>query len=386
MGASLAEELSNAIDGAELAAGGESSPGGDASGSTESAAPGGETGQESADRDAQGRFVSKQGEAGEQSGATQSAAQSDPNAAQGAQPAQAPGSESHSAEARSLVTPPATWSASAKAIYAQLPEAARREIVKRELDFARGIQQHAEKARGYDTLMAQVQPYEAMIRSENSTPDRAIASLLQSAYVLRTAPPQQKAQLIMQIAQQYGADLSPYFSQQAEQSAGQQDLSSVQQMVHQLVAPHIQKIQQWEMSQAEDKRRRDQQMDQEIQSQVMAFQSATNEDGSPKHLYFENVRGLMGAYYFNGQAESLDQAYEMACWAHPEVRAALQSEQQRSVEAQRLGEAQRRAREAKQSGFDVSGQGGVGIAGANQTSLRDELSQQLDAAMSGQRV
>lgn len=187
----------------------------------------------------------------------------------------------------------------------------------------------------------------------------------------------------MQVAQQYGADLSPYFTRQEQE---QQDLTQVQQMVQQLVAPHIQKIQQWEHSQEAAQQRQAQQMEQEITGQIEAFRDATNEDGTPAHLYFDNVRGLMSAYFSNGQAKTLEQAYEMACWANPEVRAALQAEQQRAAEAQRLGEAQRKARGAKQSGFDVTGQGGVGIAGANQTSLRDELSSQLEAAMGGYRV
>lgn len=376
MGASLAEELGAAIDGVELPSGDDVVDTGAAvdTGDVDTAAESG------AARDEHGRFAPKDARPAEADPADPAPADPavvDPNA-----PAIDPAIQ---AETRSAAIPPATWSASAKAIYATLPEVARKEIVKREADYSRGIQAHAEKAKVADTLMREIQPYEAMLRSEGSTPDRAIASLLRSAYVLRTASPQQKTELIMQIAQQYGADLS-LFQGQRQPAEGQQDLSQVQQMVQQLVAPHLQRIQSWEQQQTQAQQAQSMQMEQDIQSQIEAFQHATNEDGSPKHLYYENVRGAMSALIGNKQAASLEQAYDMACWANPEVRAALLADQQRAAEAQRLEEAKRKATGARNASFGVTGQGGVGISGATQSSLRDELSSQLDAAMGGARV
>lgn len=376
MGASLAEELGAAIDGVELPSGDDVVDTGAVvdTGNVDTAA---DTG---AARDEHGRFApkdTKPAEADPDAPAPAEPTAVDPNA-----PAIDPAIQ---AETRSAAIPPATWSASAKAIYATLPEVARKEIAKREADYSRGIQAHAEKAKIADTLMREIQPYEAMLRSEGSTPDRAIASLLRSAYVLRTASPQQKTELIMQIAQQYGADLSQLQGQR-QPAEGQQDLSQVQQMVQQLVAPHLQRIQSWEQQQTQAQQAQSMQMEQEISSQIETFQSATNEDGTPKHLYFENVRPLMSAYFANGQAKDLEQAYEMACWANPEVRAALLADQQRAAEAQRLEEAKRKATGARNASFGVTGQGGVGISGATQSSLRDELASQLDAAMGGARV
>lgn len=372
MGSSIAEELGKALDEAETidAAPIDTAP---VDVAPVEAAPV-DTG-----RDEKGRFAPKEEKPAE-------AAPIDPAApvtagASAAIDPQAP------ADTRAVSAPPATWSASAKAIYATLPEVARKEIAKREADYSRGIQQHAEAAKGYQSLMRAFQPYEAMIRSENGTPEGAIRDLLNTAYLLRTQSPQQKAQIVMQIAQKFGADLSPYLSQQAEQPAGQvQDMSQMQQMVNQLVSPHLQKIQQWEAQQQQARMTAEQQMEQDVSSQIETFQNATNEDGTPKHLYYENVRPLMSAYFANGQAKTLEQAYDMACWANPEVRAALQADMERSAEAKRLDEAKRKAAGARSASFNVSGQGGVGISGATQSSLRDELSAQLDAAMGGARV
>lgn len=381
MGASLAEELGAAIEGIDL-------PSGETDSAPVESAPV-ESAEPAADpsgRDEQGRFAAKVAEAPADPAKT---AENSSVVAETTEP-QTPEQQQAGADAKSIVTPPATWSAGAKAIYGQLPEVARREIAKRETDYARGIQQYAERAKVADAFQREAQPYEAMLRAEGSNAVAALSSFLKQSYMLRTASPQERGRLIMETAQKFGADLSPYLGQQGQQAPdgqqGQQDLSHLSQTVQQLIAPHLQRIQQWEQSQATAQQREVQQMEQDISSQIEAFQSATNEDGTPKHLYFENVRPLMSAYFANGQAKDLEQAYEMACWANPEVRAALQAEQQRSAEAQRLEEAKRKAGAARNASFNPSGQGGVGIAGATQSSLRDEIAAQLDAATSGGRV
>lgn len=373
MGSSIAEELGAALDGVDLSGNEQVADAGAVdTGTVADAVDSG--------RDEAGRFVAKA--APVETPAEPVAA--DPAAPVAADPAAVVDPQAQ-AETRAAAAPPATWSASAKAIYATLPEVARKEIAKREQDYARGIQQHAEAAKGYQTLMSEFQPYQAMIRAEGGTEAGAIRDLLKTAYQLRTGTPQSRGALIMQVAQQFGADLSQFMGQQTEQPAGQ-DMNQVQQFVQQLVSPHLQKIQQWERQQADTQQKQAQQMEHEIQSQITAFQSATNEDGSPKHLYFENVRPLMSAFFANGQAKDLEQAYEMACFANPEVRAALIADQQRTADAKRLEEAKRKAGEARGASFNPTGQGGVGISGATQSSLRDELSAQLDAAMGGARV
>lgn len=291
-------------------------------------------------------------------------------------------------DARQMVTPPATWSAGAKAVYATLPEVARKEIAKREADYARGIQQHSEAAKGYQNMMREFQPYEAMIRAENGTPEGAIRDLLKTAYQLRTGTPQERGRIVATIAQQFGADLSPYLGQPQQQAEGQQDLSNVQQYVQQLVSPHLQRIQAWEQQQMTAQQRQQQQVEQETISQIEAFQNATEADGiTPKHIYFDNVRGLMSAYFANGEAKTLDQAYEMACWANPEVRAALIAEKQRAADSQRLEEAKRKTATARNSSFDVRGQGGVGIAGSKANeSLEDTLAARWAEMNGGVRV
>lgn len=56
----------------------------------------------------------------------------------------------------------------------------------------------------------------------------------------------------------------------------------------------------------------DQLKQQQLYSTVESFRSATNADGSPKYPHFEMVRGAMASLMTQGQAQSLEDAYQMA--------------------------------------------------------------------------
>ena len=56
----------------------------------------------------------------------------------------------------------------------------------------------------------------------------------------------------------------------------------------------------------------DQLKQQQLYSTVESFRSATNADGSPKYPHFEMVRGAMAQMMTNGQAQSLEDAYQAA--------------------------------------------------------------------------
>lgn len=281
----------------------------------------------------------------------------------------------------SVSRPPATWSATAKAEFGKLPDVVRNEIAKREADFSRGIQQYAEKAKLADRYTAEIQPYDAMFRSLNASPEQFMRDALNTEYKLRTISPQEKTQMLLQYAQHYGADLSiipQLLGTQPREEGGQPDIEAlVRQSVQQLVNPLAQKVQTWEQQTAQASQRQYQALEAEVGGQIEAFQNAVDESGQPKHLFFENVRGAMSGYIERGEAANLEQAYEMACYANNEVRTALIAQEQSKAEAKRLDEAKRRAAASKHASFDVSGQGGVGIADTSKLSIADEIRAQL---------
>jgi len=276
--------------------------------------------------------------------------------------------------------PPSTFTAAAKAAYMSLPADSplRQDIKKREADFQKGITQYKQAAEYGNRVMAEFQPYMQTIQERGGQPLGVLRNLLQTAHVLNTAGPEQKAQLLLQVAQQYGVDLSQHFGQpQGEQAAF--DPRTLTPVVQQLLRPALQEINQFKTQFLTAQQQAEAQQQQEIQGQIEAFRTATDEKGQPKHVYFDNVRELMGSFLESGYARDMDDAYVMACRAHPEVSQTVSAAQRRSEDAQRLEEARRKANDAKRAGsVNVTGQGGVGIADTSKNSLRDDLLQAFE--------
>lgn len=61
-----------------------------------------------------------------------------------------------------------------------------------------------------------------------------------------------------------------------------------------------------------ERAQREQVTEAQLASQVNAFATATNADGTPKYPFFETVRASMGPYLANGQARTLEEAYQLA--------------------------------------------------------------------------
>ena len=381
---SIAEDLSAAFDAAEEApaapAPAAASPSLDASpegqppqGQASEAAPG----NKGPVRDATGRFAPKGARlehepapAAPKSEAAPALAPEQPAAPEAA-PAEAPPAPDFIGN---LNVPPSTWSPLAKAEWAALPEAVRKDVKKREGDMIRGLEQYRQQARIGEEISAEMRPYEAIIRAEGGTPQTVVRSLLNTAYQLRSGTPQQRGALILQLAQQYGADLSPLFAPGAAAPQAPALAQMVDQMIQPRLAPLMETLNQYQT--AEQQRQAAEQ--QQMLSHVEAFRTATDEQGHPRHAYFDNVRGIIASFLAEGHAQNLEQAYEMACNAHPEVSAARAAEQRTRDQAQQLEEAKRKAAEARRAGFNVTGQGGVGIADPSKLSLRDELATRLE--------
>ena len=210
--------------------------------------------------------------------------------------------------------PPSTWRPAAKNKWAELDPVIRDEIKKREQDAINGSNMLKDRAEKFDSIENVMKPYEQIIRAEGGTPETVVEAMLNSAYILRQGSMQQKVQMTMQMAQQYGFinELGALLTQGVAPAQQQQPGLSpqdVERMVEQRLA-----------SQAQERETSS------LVEQVEQFSSAVNEDGSLKHPYFENVRGMM-ASIVEANDISLADAYERAIWADPETRGVMQQHQ-----------------------------------------------------------
>ena len=114
------------------------------------------------------------------------------------------------------VQAPNTWTPAARAKFATLEPDVQAEIVKRETDMARAITSHDIDRSFGKQVKDVVTPYLPMINAEGATPETAIKSLLNTAYLLRTSSPQEKGALLANLARQYGADMSSFTGDQEQ--------------------------------------------------------------------------------------------------------------------------------------------------------------------------
>ncbi|UUX38879.1 hypothetical protein NTJ56_08770 [Burkholderia contaminans] len=275
------------------------------------------------------------------------------------------GAASVAAESKSKA--PQSWNAADRAHWDKMPPEVQAVISRREEEAHRAITTMGQDAAFGKRITEVVSPYLPLIRSEGGTPEGAVRDLLQTAYVLRTAQPEQKIQLFRQLASQFGVDI-----QAAAQDAPRVD-------------PHVHQLQQ-ELAQVRGHlASQEQQQHQQVQGQAQQMIDAFAAD--PKNEFYETVKPLMGQLLLGGQASTMQDAYDQACWAVPSVRSTLMQRQQAAEETKRAAEAKARADAKRRAAGSVSGAPTAPVAAsasaaAQSLSLRDELRQALRAATS----
>jgi hypothetical protein len=127
------------------------------------------------------------------------------------------------------ITAPASWSAPAKAKFATLDPVLQNEILKREKEVTQGFSKLDEERNFGKQMKDAAAPYMAIIKAEGGDPVKAYAEYLNIAYQMRTATPQQKGNILIGLAQRFGADLRVNPNQQVNPEV-QQLQKTVQQL------------------------------------------------------------------------------------------------------------------------------------------------------------
>ena len=330
-------------------------------------------------RDQRGRFAPKD----PATGGTAPPAAAGADAGQRAAPSTEPRAAAENAAPAQTQTGPADaapqgWTPAAKAMWAQLPPLARSEINRREQDFHRQLTRHDEE-RNFGRSFAEVAQQFAPVITRTGLPPQAVfRDVLNIVNLLQTGEPNAKAQLLRDVGMRHG--LSPQqlagLSQQNSQPGPSGQQPSPQPM---MIPPAVQTmLTEWEQQkqrQDQEQRENREREEQETLSQIMDFRS------KPEARFFDAVKDHMIANLQAGVARNLEEAYEQAIWARPDIRQILQSE----ADAQRAAEAEKRAnaQRARLRGGSVrGGTGSVANATPQDRSLREELSANFAEARS----
>lgn len=253
---------------------------------------------------------------------------------------------------------PASWKPAAKAAWAALPEQVRAEVYRRESDFLNGNKGLKDNADFGSRVKAEVEPYRMLIEAEGGTPEAAIRDTLRTAALFRVGTPQQKLQALFDLDQRFNAGLRQHFQQSvaneiARQTGQPQQYGYMQpqnQMPYQ--DPRVDQI----LSSLQAQERAKAQQEEAVSNAATErFIAAKDASGHPAHPFVDNVLDDMIQRVSNirranpsiNHEQVLQQAYEAACWADPEVRAVLIGQQQAT--AQTSADTLRKVEQAKQA-------------------------------------
>ncbi len=263
---------------------------------------------------------------------------------------------------------PQAWRGPAKETWAQLPEAARVEVLRREKEIATQLQGVGEDRKYAGTMRQAFQPFEAQIRAEGSTPEAAIGKLMNTAMLLRTGPPHLKAHAIADMITTYGIPLEPLVAalQGKPPPADQQhqpqhvDPASIAQQVEQALMKRLGS-------------QRDTQLLAKSEAEVATFLEKQPMHGLDGVDHGEDIRetmaDLIDVAAKRGLKMTLESAYTLAARAHPEVSKVLERHEA-AAKATKANASTSRARVASSSVRNSPTTQPVGKTGG---SLRDHL-------------
>lgn len=246
-----------------------------------------------------------------------------------------------------LTRPPSSLSVEAKAKFASLDEPLRKEFLRLDANFHKGIEQYKADAGVGKEILKIAEPYLPMIQAEGGTPAGAFRDLLNTAYQLRQNP----QAVIEALVKKYGYEPA----KEGSEAAVAPEIAALKQELAELKGTFT-------AGEQEAK----QQLRQAADEQLSKFAS------DPKNVYFSDVRAQMASLVQSGEAKDIQDAYDKACWMNPQIRAAMTQQEIDKREKERIAEVKRKAADAKRASFDVSGSGAA-TSGKSELSLRDQL-------------
>lgn len=285
---------------------------------------------------------------------------------------------------------PPSLPAALKAKFAELPTEWREAFLKRDEDVSQAKAQWDAKAARFNRFDEIIAPRREKLQLAGLDEFSAIQTLFAAQDLLERSP----LEGLQYLARSYGVDLRQLGAQTSQPGQGHQpqpgqpSMAALEPFFVQALQPlasQVQTLQQQLMQR--DEAARQAELNQGI-AEVNAFRS------DPKNLYFDNVKDHVLILLQSGAAQTLQDAYDQACWANSEIRGLLLSAQQQdqqrqaaaqSAEAQRAAQAAQQAKAAASAKAAGSVTGAPGSTVAPPTGSKGNLRADLLAAMGEHR-
>lgn len=214
--------------------------------------------------------------------------------------------------------------------------------LRREAQLQETLNRTADARQFHQQAMEVIQPFMPMIQAEGSDPIRAMQNLFQTAAVLRTAPPMQKAKMVSDLILQHQVDLPMLNNILTAAIQGRpapnDPMNSLLEHLDQRLAPVNQFMQTFSQRQQQAA----QQVEQSAQQSLQEFLN------DPANEFAMDVKDdmadLLELAANRGQTLSLSDAYKRATLAHPTISAIMQRRMLEQSASQRSAEAERASR------------------------------------------
>jgi len=270
---------------------------------------------------------------------------------------------------------PASWRPEVREHWAQLPDTVRSEVLRRESEVQRTLQDTAEARKSLEAVTKTFEPYMAFIRAENSTPLQVIDNLMSTAARLRTNTAQEQANMLADVIKNFGVGrFGKVFIEQLDAALAGQPLAAdpqhtaLTQVLDQKLAPLQQMYTQFAQAQLAQQ----QQVTAEAENAVNQFLS--------KAEFGEDVREDMADQLEIAQRRgvnlSLQDAYRRACLNDPRIVKILRQRAQ-SKQAQ-VGTSA--AQTARSKAVQVNGAAPVGALRQEPNTIRSAIEAAISQA------
>jgi len=247
------------------------------------------------------------------------------------------------------VEAPSAWSAEEKAEFAKLPRAVQATVARREQDRERHFTQEAQKIAETRTRFAEIDRVLEPRRRDFAMSGMSEGAALSQLFALNDFATSDPAGFIAWFAQVRGVDLGSLDARPASMEAGE----VVPPIIEQRISSLEQRLQAEKSAGAA--------------RQIEAFRA------NGAHPHFDAVRADMGALIQAGAATTLDEAYQKAVWANPQVREKMLADQRSADEAKRMEAAKARAAAARKATGTQPRPNGAGSPGQAQGTWQDTL-------------
>lgn len=247
---------------------------------------------------------------------------------------------------------PAAWKALSREHWSKVPPEIQRELVKRENEVNVRLQQDAEARNGFQMFQRVVGPYEGLIRARGAEPIAVVDSAVRAYVGLHTSPPHIQAQMLANMAHGLGVPVDALDQALANLLGGKQ--------------PPQQQPQQPVIDEAAIERRLLERFEKQRTLQEVNSWSSGKEFLDEVR---ETMQGLLLAAAQRGQELTLDQAYERACRAEPDISHVL--EQRKAAEAQKAQSA--KVAQVRNAASSVTPRPAVVMNGEGPKGMRDYI-------------